>query len=285
MTRLLGNSLFLLTIAFSAAYAQTANTACVASAKPIFLRAEGLTERTGDIVIGCTGQPNNAIQGNIAIDLNVNVTNRISTGNLLTGIVFTIDTGSGPQAVTVPAVLTKSNEVTYNGVSFNLSSTGTATLSISGIRGNASQIPVGSSVFAFIAVNGSNLLALTDPQVQVGTNERSLYASFSSRLVCAPNGSPLSSTDFAGLISSGAVFASTRITEGFADALQPRSGIANMSADTGERILVQYSGLPSGARLMVPDVVAGSDTVQPTAGGDFGVAASGGQYAPGTPGT
>ena len=66
-----------------------------------------------------------------------------------------------------------------------------------------------------------------------------------------------------------------------ASASAPRSDFANLNADSGERIVVTYSGLPQGAGCFVPDVVAGSDAVQPTGAGDFGVAASGGQYAPG----
>ncbi len=44
----------------------------------------------------------------------------------------------------------------------------------------------------------------------------------------------------------------------------------NLNADTGTRIIVQYSGFPAGAQLFVPTVVAGSDATQPTAGGDLG---------------
>ena len=49
--------------------------------------------------------------------------------------------------------------------------------------------------------------------------------------------------------------------------------------------MVSYSGFPAGAQLFVPDVVAGSDAIQATAGGDFGVPGSGGQYAPGANGS
>lgn len=71
------------------------------------------------------------------------------------------------------------------------------------------------------------------------------------------------------------------MTEGFAGAFSPRSAIQGLNADSGTRFIVQYSGFPQGAQLFVPTVIAGSDAVQPTAGGDFGVPASGGKYAPG----
>src|SRR5205823_12968430 len=41
----------------------------------------------------------------------------------------------------------------------------------------------------------------------------------------------------------------------------------------------------SDERLFVPDVVAGSDAVQPTAGGDLGLPVAGGSYAPSSSGS
>ena len=109
---------------------------------------------------------------------------------------------------------------------------------------------------------------------------------YSTELVCAQNGSPLPSTiNFQNLISTGTTFASTRITEGFAGAFQPLSGPANLNAQTGERFLIQYSGFPAGSQLFVPNTVAGSDALQPTAGGDLELPASGGSYAPSASGS
>jgi uncharacterized protein (TIGR03437 family) len=70
------------------------------------------------------------------------------------------------------------------------------------------------------------------------------------------------------------------LTEGFADAFDPRGAWESLNADTGTRFLVTYAGFPAGAQLFVPTVVAGSDAVKPTAGGDMGVPASGGKYSP-----
>src|SRR5437667_4557323 len=52
--------------------------------------------------------------------------------------------------------------------------------------------------------------------------------------------------------------------------------------DSGIRIAAVYTGFPAGARIFVPDVVAGSDALQPTAAGDLGGSPSGGAYAPGS---
>src|ERR1700732_3461788 len=82
------------------------NATCVTSAVPPIVRAEGLTERIGDILYACTGAPNTTFTGNFSIALNANVTNRISANTTLTGIVLTADNGSGPQAINVQPILT-----------------------------------------------------------------------------------------------------------------------------------------------------------------------------------
>jgi uncharacterized protein (TIGR03437 family) len=107
-----------------------------------------------------------------------------------------------------------------------------------------------------------------------------LTQSSSSQVRC--KGSPLPSTiSFANLVARGTSFFTTRLTEGFASAFQPKDPLS----DTGTRIMVRYSGFPVGARLFVPDYLAGSSAAEPTAGGDLGLAASAGQYAPGAGGS
>src|SRR5260370_15927850 len=101
-------------------------------------------------------------------------------------------------------------------------------------------------------------------------------------IVCALNGSPLpdNPASLASFLASLAIFNSTRVTEGFADAFNPRSAPQNLNANSGTRIIVHYSGFADTAPLVGPDGIAGSDAVQPTAAGDFGFVPSGGCYAP-----
>src|SRR5690348_1169084 len=124
-------------LTMGSAYAQSPNVFCVTSAKPLIIRSEGLAERVGEIIYDCTGQPGTQVTANLTISLNVNITNRLSAGNTLTGVVFTIDTGAGAQAQPIPPLLMSSGALVYNGVSFMLSSKGTAELIISDIRANA----------------------------------------------------------------------------------------------------------------------------------------------------
>jgi uncharacterized protein (TIGR03437 family) len=261
---------------------------CSENAVPPILKGEGIAERTGDIALNCSGgAPGAIVSGNLSIFLNVNITNRL-VGGTLTGIIFTVDNGSGPQPVNVTPILGGPSELIYNGLSFALSSTGAATLQIQNIRAAANQLDLSphNSIFAFLAFNPS-LVSITNSMFPVGTPQLGLYAGFSTALVCAQHGSPLPDNlkSFASFLASNAAFSSTRLTEGFADAFDPRGAWESLNADTGTRFLITYSGFPAGAQLFVPDVIAGSDTVTPTAAGDLGVRASGGKYAPGGAGS
>ena len=227
---------------------------CNESAVPPIVKGEGIAERTGDIGLNCSGgAPGAIVSGNLSIFLNVNITNRL-IGSTLTGVIFTIDNGSGPQPVNVLPIIGGPSTLIYNGIIFALSSTGTATLRIQNIRAAANQLDLSpnTSIQAFLAFN-SSLVSVTNSVFTVGTPLRGLYAGFSTSLVCAQHGSPLpdSLTSFAGFLKSNAAFASTRLTEGFADAFDPRGAWESLNADSGTRFLISYSGFPAGARLYV----------------------------------
>jgi uncharacterized protein (TIGR03437 family) len=273
-------SLCLISLFGSAAILSAQSATCVTSAVPPIVHTEGLAERIGDINIVCNGTPSATFNANIAVSVNTNITNRISTGTTLTGIVFTIDSGSGPQAVTSQPALLNTNTLTFNGVSIPFSAQGTAALTIANVRVNAHAVGVNNPIVASIAVNGAGL-ALVSTQPVVGRPQLGLYVSYVSELICAQNGSPLpANIDFANLIQAGTAFGTTRFTEGYGDAFAPKSSVVNLNADSGTRVIVNYSGFPSDAQLYVPDVIAGSTAIQPTAGGDFELPASGGAYAP-----
>lgn len=252
---------------------------CSTTSATTIVRAEGISERIGDIVFNCTGAPGTTITVNLSVQFNTSVTNRISTGNVVTGTVLTVDSGSGPQAVTVQPLLLTPSSLIWNGVPLTYSAQGALTIRMADLRVNASQVGTNHAIIATLGSSGSILI--TQSQLTVGVAEASLYDGFSADLVCAQFGSPLpGSIGFANLIQDGTAFTSTRMTEGFSGAFSPKSAAANLNADTGTRFIVRYSGFPAAAQLFVPNVVAGSDAVQPTAGGDFGEPASGGAYAP-----
>jgi uncharacterized protein (TIGR03437 family) len=256
------------------------STFCTTSAVPPLVRAEGLAERIGDIILSCTGAPNAQFTGNFTFNLSAAVTNRLSGTNTLTGIVFTIDSGAGPQPTLVQPIMVNQSTLVFDGVAVVFSPQGTARLDIAGIRVNATQTPVQTPIVAQIAINAAQFPITTSPQV-VGIPERGLFIGMIQSLICAQNGSPLPATiTFTNLLATRTAFASTRVTEGFGGAFGPKSAPDYFNADSGQRIIVTYSGFPDDGRLFIPDVVAGSNATVPTAGGDFEIPASGGAYTP-----
>jgi uncharacterized protein (TIGR03437 family) len=272
--------------------ARATTLTCIPTAMPYLVHGEGITERTGDILLTCSGgSPNATLTVNLYIFLNVSITNRLATpsSDALLDIILTADNGSGPQPVAATPTLFGQASLAFNGASFTLSPSGSVTLRLAGLRGAANELnfAANSTLQVLIGFNPNNALSLPSSQFTVGIPEHGLYDAFSDKLICSQQGSPrpANTGSFASFLASGAAFTSTRVTEGFADSFGPLSDFQNMNADTGTRIIVQYSGFPAGAQLFVPTVVAGSDATQPTAGGDMGFTASGGKYTPGGTGS
>ena len=120
-------------------------------------------------------------------------------------------------------------------------------------------------------------LVLTGTQVQLGALASGLLASESTAQFYGSGLALPTTINMANLFAAGIGFNSTRVTEGFANAFLSKAQSPN--SDTGTRIMIQYSGLPAGTQLVVPDLVAGSSALQPTAGGDLGTPQSPGAYA------
>ena len=275
-----------LVVAAAFPVAHAATLTCTPSAAPPIVRGEGITERTSDIFFDCSGgTPNANLNVNIFIFLNVNITNRLTSAssNVLTGISFTADNGSGPQSVG-PATLMGAGTLVFNGATFTLSSMGSVTLQLSGLRGAANELDFDSTkaMQVLIGLNPNTEFLVPNNQIAVGYPSHGLYVAYSGDLVCTQAGSPTPQNvaSFASFLAAHSTFTSTRVTEGFPDSFGPKSAVQNLHADTGTRIVVQYSGFPAAASIFVPTVVAGSDATQPTAGGDLGVSASGGKYTP-----
>lgn len=276
-----------LVVAGSLSMAYGQSLTCTPSTIPQIVHQEGITERASNIAFTCSGgAPSQTLTEDLYFFFaNVNITNRLvsAASNALTGITLTADSGSGPVAVSAPPTLMGAAALAFNGASFTFSATGSVTLQLSGLRGAANQVTSGGTMQVTVAVNGSAQFSFPTTQLLVGKPEPGLYVGYSGKLICAQSGSPAPHdvTSFASFLAGGSAFTSTRLTEGYADSFGPKSAQQNLSADTGTRIVLQYSGFPAGAQLYVPTVVAGSDATQPTAAGDLGVTASGGKYTPG----
>lgn len=267
---------FLAVFSVSPSYSSSA-LVCSASAVPLLIHSEGLSERMGDIVLNCSGgTPGAPITGNLTIVLGVNITNKLGMNNTVDAQ-LSVDSGSGPSPFNGLAQLFTPTTVTFNGISFVLPASGAAALRVSNLRGDASQsVTPHQPVNALVLFTSSSNTPLSNNQLTVAFAQPGLLTeSSSSGVECT--GSPLpSQIDLANLFAKKTGFFSTRVTEGFGTSFQPKDALSA----TGTRIFVRYSRFPTDARLFVPDFVAGNSAVKPTAGGDLGVPASGGQYAP-----
>ena len=262
--------LALLALAIAPAFAQT-QLLCMAGAVPVQLRAEGLTERLGDIVLQCSGSnPGALLSGNLTIFVPGVITNRVYSNNQTQDTLLFVDYGSGFVPAGVPGLVT-AGSVAFNGISFVAPPSGNLTIKISNIRAAVGGV---GTVTAFI----SSSIPISPPQVVVGYPRTSLYATLYSTDIPCP-GSPLASTtSLSALFAAGTAFASTRITGSFANAFAVRAA----GDDTGTRFLVRYSGFPANAYVYIPDMVAGSSALVATAGGDLGAQQAVGQYVPGS---
>ncbi len=272
-----------LTLTISATYAQTlpASRTCVLSAVPNLVRAEGLTERMGDILLQCAGSnPGAVVSGNLSVFLPVSITNRIDSDSQAQDAVLAVDYGTGFVPTGVSGQVANQT-IAFNGLNFTVPASGQFSLRISGIRAAADQMGTFVPQQITARVSFSLPVAVLSGQsgVAVAYSQPGVFATFYDRGNITCVGSPVPDTlSLSNLFAAGTAFASTRLTEGFAAAFQPRSG----SDDTGTRFLVKYSGFPANAHLYVPDFVAGSSAELPTSGGDLGLPQQVGQYVPGS---
>jgi uncharacterized protein (TIGR03437 family) len=284
-------SIFTVSLALSlplALCAQVGSHVCNITAVPAVLHAEGVAERTGDIVFRCTGVPGRELAGNLSVSLNTAITNRILPDGTLDVVLAVNNTISS-----APATLLAGNQVTFSGVRLPIAPDGTAEMRISNLRADASfggaaastqwfntaPFNPGQQIVAQIAFNPGGLLNFTTTQFPVGVPQSGLFSTTAQSIVPSQFGSQLpESVTFPELIAARTIFSTSRVSEGYAAAFEPRQP----GADFGTRIMLRFSGYPSDARLFVPAAIAGSDADVPTATGTFGGTPTGGRYLPGS---
>lgn len=256
------------------AYSQNPTT-CAVSAVPPLVHSEGLAERVGDILLQCTGTPGTAATASLSVMLPVTITNRIDANSFSTDASLTIDTGSGPVASGVSGRVTNQS-ISFSGFHFTVPASGKVSVRLTDLRADVNQLGLvpQSPIQAFL----SSTLPLSNNPVIVAFAQQGLLATISgSGVRCT--GSPLpASVSLTNLFAAGTAEETTRVTEGFEQAFQPK----DPTSDTGTRILLTYTNFPAGASIYVPDAVAGSDSTLPTSGGGLGPAAAVGEYTPGS---
>jgi len=213
--------------------------------------------------------------------LPVGITNRLdsNSNNLTHEAMVSVDYGSGFVPTGIAGQIAN-QIVAFNGLNITIPPSGNLNLRISNIRAAVYQLGLGTPhpLQAQLSFSSPASIQIDQSLVVVAYPQTGLYATlYDTGITCT--GSPLpSSLTLASLFSAGTAFASTRVTEGFSTAFQPRAA----GDDQGTRFLIHYSGFPANTHLYLPDAVAGSDAAAPTAGGDLGGSQQGGQYVPGS---
>src|ERR1035437_7742162 len=136
----------LFALATGSTFAQT-QPACVTSGVPVQVRAEGLTERIGDILLQCSGyNAGTVLSGNLTIFLPVGITNRVDANNQTQDAVLFVNYGSGfvPTGI---AGLVAAGSMAFNGISFIVPPSGSISLKISNVRAAVGAV---ASVTAYI---------------------------------------------------------------------------------------------------------------------------------------
>src|ERR1035441_9356401 len=161
----------LLQIGICAAFAQlpSSTARCQVSTSPVQVRAEGLTERLGDIVLQCSGSvPGAVFTGNFTLYLpvTVNVTNRVDANNQTRDAVVSVDLGSGfvPTAI---AGQVSGSSISFNGISYTAPASGNVNLRISNVRAAMNQLGYTSAVPAQITASLVSSLAVDQSQIVV----------------------------------------------------------------------------------------------------------------------
>jgi uncharacterized protein (TIGR03437 family) len=251
---------------------------CSTSSTNQVVRAEGLAEPVGSILLNCNGgTPGQSIMANLSFTFSTNVTNRVNAaGNPDTSLI--VDIGTGPVSSGTPATLPLPNVLQINGIAVTVPSSRTLVFRLTNVR-----LAIAPLSFPVIASISSTSLTVNNSMVTVATPVPALLSNGTQTgITCT--GSPLPTTlDLPSLFAAGTRFNSLRVTEGFGNAFIPKDA----TSDTGTRIVVNYTNFPAGARVFLPDFVAGNSATLATAAGDLGgnSTPTGGTYTPTLTGT
>ena len=232
---------------------------CTASSAPPLIRAEGIAERLGDIVLQCTltviglteagsqDQQSSYVSVNVAVSLNTNVTNNrdFGQGSVVTDAILVVNENNaqtpnvesvlgGPdRRFPLPqyGVLTASSRLQWDGVLFPIPGVNkfpiTTVLRLVGIRGNMALL--GSNpVTAFVSISGQASIPVTPTTLTLGVPNPAAGVEYRDGANQGPAGlvtslqcesQNITMNPFGGSFSGPPTF-HARVSEGFASALR-----------------------------------------------------------------
>ncbi|MCL4795223.1 MAG: hypothetical protein KJZ84_11710 [Bryobacteraceae bacterium] len=252
-------------------------TQCQLSGTPLQMRVNGLAEPAGEIVLRCVGgAPFSPVKGSLQVALNSIISNRLDQG-FLNEVSLSLDfTGTWQPVPGVRVRALSANVVLIENIDVAFGADGQLGMRVAGLRTES-----GSEVIALLSYTGTPQLPVPFATVVVGRATGLGLGSSSTATI--PRASPAlpQDIDFEGLLAARAPFLSTRVTEAGPAVLRPKGS----QHEIGTRVIVRFGRVPEPGRVYVPEAVAGLNALQPTSGGNLGLAASAGQYNAGSPPT
>ncbi len=250
---------------------------CAANATSVAIRAEGLAELVGDLVLNCTGgtagQP---LTLTVQIFANTNITSRILTLPDQTEALLLVGSAPyGPSNVFAGRLITK-NSVVFSSVNITQPGPGTLALRIVNVRVNATQVPLASGVtLSVTATTAQGAVPITSPLQQVAVTQTGLTmqvrktddtgADVPRLLNCTGNNTTLlTGGDYPPPPAPGGRTFNIKFAEGFSSAFRPQAGENGMVIDTlppplnragradhGTRLRAVFSNIPTGVAIFV----------------------------------
>lgn len=243
---------------------------CQLSGVPLQMRAHGLAEPVGEVVLRCHGgAPFSPVQGTFQLAISGLVTNRPDQGYLNEiGVALDVN-GEWQPLFGLRARLQEANSVVLDPLATAFDANGQLGLRFSGVRSET-----GGEIIALVSFTGNPQLPVPVATVVVGRAAGIGLGAVSTATI--PRASPElpPGADFGALVNLRPPFITTRFTESGPAVLRPRSN----QHENGVRVVVHFPGVPEGGRVFVPAAIAGSSALEPTSGGNLGAPPAGGQY-------
>jgi hypothetical protein len=184
----------LLQLSICITFAQTPSSTalCQVSTSPPLVRAEGLTERLGDIVLQCSGaMPGSVFSGNFILFLPVSVTNGAADNNMTRDFVG-VRIVHGLDRVGIAGQVA-GNSISFNGISYIAPASGNVNLRISNLRAAVNQLVSTSAVAVPVTASLSSNLAVDQSQLTLAYSQAGMLSSLSSTGISC-YGSPVPDT-------------------------------------------------------------------------------------------
>ena len=249
-----------------------ASMQCNLTGVPLQVSAEGLAEPVGEVLLQCGGgPPSGVLTGSFQIFLTRRVANSLAENGNFSGITLAQEFPGNIFIVQPATIRPLGDSILIENFQIAMNSTGFFSIKFGGIRAETS-----TTTQAYLQFTGSQQLVLTSSNqiVTVALAQATLLATHTAAGAAGLGPVLPTQYDFNTLIAARLPIATTRVTEGWANAFVPRKG----TSTNGTRIMIRLSGVPEGAKIIAPDAIAGSTAFYQTQSGDMGSYAVGGLY-------